>query len=249
VWLAPVRQKAATHSLIQTHDGLLKFREVYLATSNIDAGTQQKMKNDDPQICPDYAPYTSQEELQADLGRVLNFFWSMREEDPCGPKQIEARRVCARMLRAAYDDEGRWQSLLILAMFVASGLANLLDPDNTKEPYELVLRRRTGQKGPVPISESAERNVVNHIRDQLRRLAGSSRQRGSDQAPHGRMKVAIADAMKRFGLSRGRVYDIWSRRRPPFKPQPPAPNIMVEPLPADASKIERAILDAFPDDN
>jgi hypothetical protein len=212
------------------------------------------MQKDDTQACPDYAPYASREDLQADMQRALfDFIWKRREVDPCGPKQIEARRACAKILRAAYDQaydqEGCWQELLIDATLLGAGLARMLDPDNTEEAYELVLRRRTGQKGRVPLTEADKTDVVNYIRLRLRALAGPAEQRGSDQAPHGRMKVAIADAMERFGLSHGTVYDIWSRRRPPFKPQPPAPNIMVEPLPADVSKIERAILDAFPDDN
>jgi hypothetical protein len=190
------------------------------------------MQRDDSSPPPDCAPY-SHEDLHADLQRALfRFFGTVNplgaREDHCGPNQIIARRALARILRAAFDHQGSWQELLVIATYLGGGLAKLLDPDNTEEPYELVLRRRKRQKGPLPLDEGT---VVAYLRWRLGH---------SDRAPRGRMKAAIADAMEMFGLSRGTVYHIWQRRRP-IEPhvQPRVPERYWSlPLPPDPSKVE-----------
>jgi hypothetical protein len=177
---------------------------------------------------PDYAPYESMEALDQDLALAASGFLPMKtdrrpkpgaDKEP-EPGSSEARRALARLLGAfsglmVYDGGylsgppcGR--ATFSKAMWLATAVAALIDPDDKTRQYELVLRRR--KKGPMPLSESEAHRVVHYIRG----LIGSS-----DQAPRGLMKNAIADAMNKFNISREKVYSIWRRREPRLKPPVP----------------------------
>jgi hypothetical protein len=84
-------------------------------------------------------------------------------------------------------------------------LARLLDPENRDEPFELVLRRRRGKKGPVR-SSSVEHLLAIYIANQAALY--------SDRQRRGQMKAAIDDAVKTFGVSKATAENAWRKHYP-----------------------------------
>jgi hypothetical protein len=110
-----------------------------------------------------------------------------------------------------------------LAMWLATAIATLLDPDNKTEQYELVLRRRPGRKGPKP--RKLIDNAIGHLLEQRIALYPHLTNRG-------RMKAAISDVVSKLGVKRTDVYAAWKRyqQRPRWEPPTPGPNVMLPPL-------------------
>jgi hypothetical protein len=112
--------------------------------------------------------------------------------EPESPEEREARRAVVRLLWA-WLQKGCPESVPGPVWGVCLRLMRVLDPDNEAEPFELRLQRRRGRKGPV-ISPVTEGLIVSCVLG------------GIKNGQH--MKVAIRDAMDRFGVKERTVWDI-----------------------------------------
>jgi hypothetical protein len=108
----------------------------------------------------------------------------------------EGRAALARLLRAgSRKDCG--EACKAFARIACSDLADLFDPDSLG-PFELVLKRRRGQRGPVP-NFTLDRLLAYCVSDRL----------ASDWP----MEAAIADAMECFGVSRAKAFSAWEEHK------------------------------------
>jgi hypothetical protein len=190
---------------------------------------------------PEYAPYASKEALDRDVRLVFQrLLWTnpLKKIDfkPDSPEECEVRRALARLLDAfsgaMVDDDGVLfgspcgRATFAHAMWIATGVAELIDPDNKIRQYELVRRRRPGRKGVVPrdVNESRDRGIGQLFEQPLALY--------SHLANRGQKKAAIDDVIKQLGVTRTDVYAALERykRYKPRQAPPIAPDVM-RPLP------------------
>jgi hypothetical protein len=168
----------------------------------------------------DYWPYVTLEDLNRDhlLSIALDNGLIVLNDGKASPYHVEpdsgiereVRAAVARLLHAGSRNNcgRRCRSMAELACSV---LARLLDPENKDEPFELVLRRRRGRKGPV-LNPAFDSMIGWYIANQIPRY--------SDRQRRGQMKAAIDDAVKTFDVSRATAYSAWKKYRPKNKDVP-----------------------------
>lgn len=166
-----------------------------------------------PGYSPDCAPYASEAEFIKDMLLAAGFLTdTVRVSDgiaiparvePGSLSEREARVALARLLRAGRREDCG-ERVRSLTRMVCSNLADLFDPENELDPFELTLSRRSGKKGPVP-SRTFDEMIAWYIDQQATRY--------SNQTARGQMKAAIDDAMKCFGVSRAKAYSAWQKYR------------------------------------
>jgi hypothetical protein len=111
------------------------------------------------------------------------------------PYEREARAAMARLLRAGSrkDCGEACRSFVRLA---CSDLADLLDPGSKRDQFELALKRRSGKKGPAR-SDALEEFLALYLAHHV--------------VSDGWVEAAISDAVKDFGISAAKAWDIWKR--------------------------------------
>ena len=107
------------------------------------------------------------------------------------PEELEARRALARMLRSTRP----------LDLGLRYILADMIDPD--RDEAERTIRFKNRHMGKRS-NALAEKTVARYIEAAL-------------PEANGKLESAVAKAMKKFGLERSRVFDIWRMWRPKLK--------------------------------
>jgi hypothetical protein len=105
------------------------------------------------------------------------------------PEELEARRALARMLRTS----------LPLDLGVRFLLADMIDPDNECDRRIRFGHRRKGK----PSNAIADKEIAEFIWSQVRSGV--------------KTEAATVQAIKRFGLGRTRIFEIWSHWQPILK--------------------------------
>ncbi len=153
----------------------------------------------------DYAPYATAAEFNKDMLLAMTLSDCVTVDDkgnasssrpePGSLAEREARAAMARLLRAgSWKDCGEACRSFVLT--ACSDLADLLDPGSKRDEFELALKRRSGRKGPAP-SNALEEFLALYLADRVM----------SD----GWVEAAIRDAVKNFGVSEAKAWDVWKR--------------------------------------
>jgi hypothetical protein len=153
----------------------------------------------------DYAPYATAAEFNKDMLLATTVSDAVTVDDegnvsssrpePGSLAEREARAAMARLLRAGSrkDCGEACRSFVRLA---CSDLADLLDPGSKRDQFELALKRRSGKKGPAR-SDALEEFLALYLAHHV--------------VSDGWVEAAISDAVKDFGISAAKAWDIWKR--------------------------------------